>query len=75
VKLGREGNDINFPDDPYISGHHAEVRANDNGFELVDMGSKNGTFYRIKGPHKLLHGNYMFIGQQLLRVEITSDSM
>ena len=25
VTLGREGNDINFPDDPFISGHHAQV--------------------------------------------------
>ena len=71
VTLGREGNDINFPDDPYISGHHARVSVTPDGFELIDLGSKNGTFWRIEGPHRLSHGDYLFIGQQLLRVEIT----
>lgn len=71
VTLGREGNDINFPDDPYISGQHARVCASPNGFQLVDLGSKNGTFFRIEKPHRLEHGNYLFIGQQLLRVEIS----
>lgn len=71
VTLGREGNDINFPDDPYISGQHARVGATPEGFQLTDLGSKNGTFFRIENPHKLSHGNYLFIGQQLLRVEIT----
>jgi len=71
VTLGREGNDINFPDDPYISGHHARVAVTPDGFELIDLGSKNGTFFRIEAPHRLSHGDYLFIGQQLLRVEIT----
>jgi len=71
VTLGREGNDINFPDDPYISGQHPRVGTSPEGFQLIDLGSKNGTFYRIEAPHKLVHGNYLFIGQQLLRVEIS----
>lgn len=71
VTLGREGNDINFPDDPYISGQHAKVTAAGDGFELIDTGSKNGTFLRVDEPYTLEHGNYLFIGQQLLRVEIT----
>jgi len=70
VTLGREGNDINFPDDPYISGQHARVGVNADEFELIDLGSKNGTFFRIEGPHQLAHGDYLFIGRQLLRVEI-----
>ena len=71
VTLGREGNDINFPDDPYISGQHAMVSATAEGYFLTDLGSKNGTFYLIAGPHPLAHGDYVFLGQQLLRVEIT----
>jgi len=71
VTLGREGNDINFPDDPFISGQHAMVNASDDGFTLSDLGSKNGTFVRIKAPVPLHHGDYVFLGQQLFRVEIT----
>jgi pSer/pThr/pTyr-binding forkhead associated (FHA) protein len=75
--IGREGNDVNFPDDPFISGRHAQVVALDgpgdaNGaFELTDLGSKNGTFLRVDGETALNHGDYVFIGQQLLRVEIS----
>lgn len=74
LTVGREGNDLNFPDDPFISGHHAHVSvaSEDAGsdFLLSDMGSKNGTFLRLSEPRKLAHGDYVFIGQQLLRVEI-----
>jgi pSer/pThr/pTyr-binding forkhead associated (FHA) protein len=76
ITLGREGNDVNFPDDPFISGRHAAVRAIDTPdgprFQLTDLGSKNGTFMRLNDPETaLFHGDYVFIGQQLLRVEIT----
>ena len=70
VTLGREGNDINFPDDPFISGKHAQVTFSDAGLMLTDLGSKNGTFLRINGESALNHGDYIFMGQQLLRVEI-----
>lgn len=70
VTLGREGNDINFPDDPFISGHHAELRLAGGVVSVTDLGSRNGTFVRIDGERVLRHGDYVFLGQQLLRVEI-----
>ncbi len=70
ITLGREGNDINFPDDPFISGHHAEIRFADGKLMLTDLDSKNGTFLRINKEQPLDHGDYVFMGQQLLRVEI-----
>jgi pSer/pThr/pTyr-binding forkhead associated (FHA) protein len=75
VTMGREGNDVNFPDDPFISGRHAQVTVLDTPqgprFTLTDLGSKNGTFVRVHDEAPLVHGDYVFIGQQLLRVEIT----
>jgi len=74
LSIGREGNDVNFPDDPFISGRHATVTALDNEgtrFQIADLGSKNGTFLRVSGEAPLFHGDYVFLGQQLLRVEIT----
>ena len=70
IRIGREGNDINFPDDPFISGHHAQVSFSDGRLTLTDLGSKNGTFVRINDEQVLEHGDYVFMGQQLLRVEI-----
>ena len=78
IGIGREGNDVNFPDDPFISGRHAQVTTiepthpeGEALFELHDLGSKNGTFLRVQGEAALNHGDYVFIGQQLLRVEVT----
>jgi pSer/pThr/pTyr-binding forkhead associated (FHA) protein len=71
ITIGREGNDVNFPDDPFISGHHAQVSIGGDGrFSLQDLGSKNGTFVRLSDEAPLLNGDYVFIGQQLLRVEM-----
>jgi pSer/pThr/pTyr-binding forkhead associated (FHA) protein len=70
VTLGREGNDINFPDDPFISGRHAELRLAGGVLSVTDLNSRNGTFVRITGERVLRHGDYVFLGQQLLRVEI-----
>jgi len=70
VSLGREGNDVNFPDDPFISGNHAQVAYSAGKLTLYDLNSKNGTFLRIGKQRLLNHGDYVFMGQQLLRVEI-----
>lgn len=72
VTIGREGVDMNFPEDPYISANHTKVEVDPQGrFTLVDLGSKNGTYYRIKADIELVHGDYLFLGKQLLRIEIT----
>lgn len=68
--VGREGNNIDFPEDPFISGHHAEIRLNGPSLSIKDLGSRNGTFVRINQEQVLRHGDYVFMGQQLLRVEI-----
>jgi pSer/pThr/pTyr-binding forkhead associated (FHA) protein len=72
ISIGREGNDVNFLDDPFISGKHALVSISSDGqCTLTDLGSKNGTFVRINEEASLNHGDYVFLGQQLLRVEVT----
>ncbi|ACY17107.1 FHA domain-containing protein [Haliangium ochraceum] len=68
--IGREGNDIDFTDDPFISGRHARLSWKSKQLSLTDLDSKNGTFLRIGSEHALQHGDYVFMGQQLLRVEI-----
>ena len=70
ASIGREGNDIDFPDDPFISGRHAQLALKNHQLTLTDLDSKNGTFLRINDEHPLRHGDYVFMGQQLLRVEI-----
>jgi pSer/pThr/pTyr-binding forkhead associated (FHA) protein/ribosomal protein L40E len=71
VIIGREGCDMNFPNDPYISGQHVKVELAGGGLKLVDLESKNGTYAKVEGSKELSHGDYVFLGRQLLRVEIT----
>jgi pSer/pThr/pTyr-binding forkhead associated (FHA) protein len=70
ITIGREGNDIDFPEDPFISGQHAQLTWKAGKIMLTDLSSRNGTFVRIAAERELLHGDYVFMGQQLLRVEI-----
>ena len=38
----------------------------------VETRGRNGTFVRIRGEQELVHGDYLFLGKQLLRVEMTA---
>ncbi len=73
VSVGRDSCDMNFPNDPYMSGRHCKVEIGANGrFTLTDMGSKNGTYVRVQGERELAHGDYLFVGRELLRVDISA---
>lgn len=72
ASIGREECDINFPVDVYMSGSHASVQKSGDAFELVDDESKNGTYLRVVGTAELAHGDYIFLGKQLMRVEMTA---
>jgi len=72
VRIGREECDINFPDDVYMSARHARIEMSGNSLELIDEGSQNGTYIRIRGERELNDGDYLFLGRNLLRVEVTA---
>ena len=38
----------------------------------LDMNSRNGTYLRLRQERELAHGDYIFIGKKILRVEVTS---
>ena len=70
ANIGREQCELSFPFDRHISGRHARVYEENGRYYLQDLGSKNGTFHAISKPYNLLNGDYFFVGQQLMRVEI-----
>ena len=55
-----------------VSRHHAEIRADQHGLFIVDLGSTNGTLVDgvAVGTHRLLHGDIITIGDHHLRVEV-----
>jgi pSer/pThr/pTyr-binding forkhead associated (FHA) protein len=67
VVLGRERGDILFPEDGYVSGTHAQLTLRDGQVYLSDLGSSNGTFFRIRGSRSVASGNLLLMGQQLFR--------
>ena len=52
------------------SSRHAELRQLETGWVLVDLGSSNGTYLRLRTPHVLVPGDMIRLGDQLLRFEL-----
>lgn len=73
MTVGRDGADLNFPEDLFMSGEHCRLDHRGGKFTLTDLDSRNGTYVRIKGERPLKHGDYVFIGRKLLRVEMNNN--
>ncbi|MFO0677090.1 MAG: FHA domain-containing protein [Polyangiaceae bacterium] len=73
LQIGREGSDLNFAGDLYMSASHCKIEEATGKLSLTDFDSRNGTYVRIKAERELAHGDYLFIGRKLLRVEITAQ--
>ncbi len=64
--IGRDGADIEFRDDAFMSPLHAQVNITDGQFSVRDLGSRNGTWIFIAEPHRLSDGDLVLIGSQIL---------
>ena len=69
IHLGRERGHVIFPEDGYVSGLHCRVHPENGALWLTDVGSSNGTFFRVIGQHKVNPGELLLMGQQLFRVD------
>ena len=74
LQIGREGGDLNFPGDLYMSASHCKLEESGGKLTLTDLNSRNGSYVRLKAERELAHGDYLFIGRKLLRVEITAPN-
>jgi pSer/pThr/pTyr-binding forkhead associated (FHA) protein len=70
VTLGREQGDVVFSDDEFLSRRHAQLQYRAGHVTVLDLGSSNGTFVRLRGQHLLLPGELIRMGDELLRFEI-----
>ncbi len=64
--IGRDGADLEFKDDPFMSPLHAQISAGDGQFAIRDLGSRNGTWLFIAEPHRLSDGDLILIGSQVI---------
>jgi hypothetical protein len=68
VVVGRQQSDVVFVDDEIMSQRHAQLSLRGTRFVLEDLGSLNGTFLALRGPHALLDGDLFRMGNQVFRV-------
>jgi len=69
VILGRERGNILFPEDGYVSGIHLRVHAEKGSFFITDLGSSNGSFYKVNQEATLGAGDFLLMGAQLFRID------
>jgi pSer/pThr/pTyr-binding forkhead associated (FHA) protein len=70
VTLGREQGDVLFSDDEFLSRRHAQLQFRGGRATVMDLGSSNGTFVRLRSQHSLSPGELIRMGDELLRFEI-----
>mgnify|MGYP000606101255 CR=1 FL=1 len=73
VRLGRAVPLVRPPQDPRMSRQHAQIDLLDDGpgFLLIDLGSANGTWVRIRERHRFTHGDEFRAHDATFRVEVT----
>jgi class 3 adenylate cyclase len=67
VYLGRTKGTYTFPEDKLMSRSHARVLQRAEDFILEDLGSRNGTFVKVRGTAPLAVNGMVLLGNQLLR--------
>ena len=67
TSVGRNDGDIRFGEDVFLSPLHAMLTWRDGKLYVRDLGSRNGTWIFIDGPHRLQDGDVILVGSQLLR--------
>ena len=71
VVIGRKQGDIVLSKDPVVSGKHAQlIPQTSTEVLLKDLGSLNGTYYKIQEPYNLVDGDYLLIGGKLLLLRV-----
>ena len=73
LDIGREGADLCFQNDTFLSPIQCRIEERDRRIAITDLDSKNGVYVRLKGERVLGHGDYVFVGRKLFRVEMNSN--
>jgi len=66
TSIGRDGADLEFPDDAFLSPKHAELLIRGRQLFIRDLGSRNGTWHFVERA-RLLDGDLILVGSQIIR--------
>ena len=71
LTVGREGCDMSFPQDRFMSGRHLRIESSAGNLQVLDVGSLNGTFARVtQMPQRLAKGDELLVGSMLFRLDV-----
>lgn len=65
--IGRNDGDLRFPEDPFLSPLHAKLSWEQQRLVVRDLGSRNGTWVFLPDPYRLVDGDLLLVGSQVLR--------
>jgi hypothetical protein len=68
IVWGRNKGTYTFPDDGFMSRSHAKIYQRGENYFLEDVGSRNGTFVKVRGKVPVPLGSTVLAGGQLLKV-------
>lgn len=77
LRIGREASNDMVIDDPFVSRNHLEVRVSPHGVEVVDLETKNGTYFQGARIRQMpVHTEAtLVLGKQItLRVRVIDES-
>lgn len=64
--IGREGAELEFSEDVFMSPLHVKLTVREGQIWARDLGSRNGAWLFIAEPHRLVDGDRILVGSQLL---------
>ena len=71
--IGKDHGPDAFSEDPCLCPVHAQFSFTGQRFEVTDLDSVNGLYFRILDSVELSHGDQFRVGRQLLRLELYPD--
>ena len=70
ISVGRDPEADVYVDNPGVSRDHFRLERMESGeYQVVDLGSANGTFVRVNGQAAVTAGDLLLVGEQILRID------
>lgn len=69
MSFGRSRGTYVFPEDPFMSRAHCKIYHRGEDFFVEDLGSRNGTFIKVRGKAPVPNGATILVGSQVFKLE------
>jgi class 3 adenylate cyclase len=70
VSFGRSRGTYVFPEDPFMSRAHCKIYHRGEDFFIEDVGSRNGTFLKVRGKTPVPAGATVLVGSQVFKIDL-----